>query len=337
MGRKASFSLVFFALAGVLIYYVHPWYVKPSRSQRLPRRLPSAPPPLNLSKRVPVALNRGPDVPDGFRGDVHPVFPRPTELQVAAYWDINRNQGRDGAFFSGVLPEIRDHFLGFEVSVPTHTYSERDFSRLLPAGELDSVGHMWALDLNKVSGFLKQLHPNPSMRLVAKGRRPGPDGGFGILRAVSPGHLDILFRVHAEFDVRPAYVGQGAEAWYSPACFLGRIVIDRKAGTVESFRLALPTDTHYNVHVTIADKGELHGWMHVDRMELVGGSWENAGRIRWAEQIEPSEAFDRLTKVFFKFKEIDWVPFEKVQGIARARKQPILAVVALGALDNQTC
>ena len=50
-----------------------------------------------------------------------------------------------------------------------------------------------------------------------------------------------------------------------------------------------------------------------------------------------NEAYDRLAKVFYKFKEIDWVAFDKVQEAARARKKPILVVVAQGVLDNQTC
>ncbi|MGH7173140.1 MAG: hypothetical protein ACRELG_22895, partial [Gemmataceae bacterium] len=325
---------MFLALACALIYYAHTRRIKPSIN---PKSLPQPSSnlvPLDLSNRVPVALNRGSEVLDGFRGDVHPLLNRRAELKVTANWDMNRNQSGNVACFKGVPPEVRDHFLGLEVSIPTNTYTERDFSRFLPAGALGAVGQMWALDLDKISVFLKQFHPNPSMRLVAKGRRPGPDGAFAILRAVSPFHFDILIRAHAEFDVRPAQVRPGIEAWFSPSCFLGRLLVDRKAGTVEQFWLSLPTDTYFNVHYTLADKGELHGWMHVDQMDLIGGSRESSDRISWTSQIEPKDAYDRLAKVFYKFKEIDWVPFDKVQEVARLRKKPILVVAALGALDN---
>src|SRR5438105_14873984 len=35
---------------------------------------------------TPVALNRGPDVVDGFRGDVHPLLFGTTRLNVTAQW-----------------------------------------------------------------------------------------------------------------------------------------------------------------------------------------------------------------------------------------------------------
>jgi hypothetical protein len=200
---------------------------------------------------------------------------------------------------------------------------------------------MWALDQEKVADFLKQFHPAPSMHLVAKGRRAGPDGAFGVLRAVSPTHLDIVFRVHAEFDVVPDHEIWNSfvsEAWYSPSCFLGRLVIDRKAGKVEYFSLGLPTDNVFNVHLTAAHNDHAaHGWMRVASMELIGGNVGSIEKLRWQDQIETADALDRLAKVFYKFKEIDWLPFERVQEAARAQKKPIFVVVAQGALDNQTC
>lgn len=338
MGRKACFTLVLLAFVCGAVYCTYVTLVKPSSNQE-----PSRPDPVavDFSSRVPVPLNRGPEVADGFRGEVHPVLKRHSKLQVTARWSFDRNQVGSPAFLYQWPSAVHDLFQALNVSIPTRTYGERDFSRFLPEKEPGAVGQTWALDLEKVAELLKQFHPAPSMRLVAKGRRPGPNGAFAVLRAVSASHLDILFRAHAEFDVVPDHKKWRSlvtEAWYSPSCFLGRLVINREAGTVEYFRLGLATDNKYNVHVTAVGKSdEGHGWMCVDRMDLVGGSLRNAESLRWADQIEAGEAYDRLAKIFYKFKEINWVPFERVQETARAQKKPIFVVAAQGALDNQTC
>ena len=59
----------------------------------------------------------------------------------------------------------------------------------------------------------------------------------------------------------------------------------------------------------------------------------SAGRSR----SRPLERTDQLAKVFYKFKDIDFVPFDQALAAARARQKPILALVALGALDDQSC
>lgn len=343
MARKAFFTVVLLALSCGAIYYARVVFVDPSVERPPAHERDPTPLPHDFYDRVPVALNRGPEVLDGFQGHVHPVLSRRADLEVTANWTFERNQGDDPAFLHKAPPAARAMFLTLGVTTPTKTYIGRDFSRFLPAKELGPVGQMWALDADKVAEFLKQFYPAPSMRLVAKGRRAGPDGAFAILRAVSPSHLDILFRVHAEFDVLPEYLKSGSpqpEAWYSPGYFLGRMVIDREAKKVAYFRLGLPPEDVYNVHVSVASGtagSEYHGWMRVDRMELIGGNEGSVQNIAWVDRIETADALDRLAKVFYKFKEIDWLPFDRTQATAHARKKPIFVVVALGALDNQTC
>ena len=343
MARKAFLTLALLALSCGAVAFarwmlVEPPVVPPRSSQRDPTPLPH-----DFYDRVPVALNRGPEILDGFRGNVHPALSRRAALEVAARWEFERNQGDDPAFIRLAPPAARAMFLTLGVTTPTRTYTGRDLSRFLPAKQLGPVGQMWALDSDMVAELLRQFFPTPSMRLVAKGRRAGPDGAFAILRAVSPTHLDILFRVHAEFDVLPDYLKTGSplpEAWYSPGYFVGRMVIDREAKKVASFRLGLPPEDVYNVHVSVASGSagsEYHGWMRVDRMELTAGDEAAADKIPWADEIAKGEALDRLAKVFYKFKEIDWLPFDRTQAAANARKKPIFVVVALGTLDNQTC
>src|SRR5436305_11406783 len=61
---------------------------------------PQEPPPLVRKPAAPyhptpVALNRGPEVGDGFRGDVHPLLFGETRLPVTAQW-TRIGKGRDG-------------------------------------------------------------------------------------------------------------------------------------------------------------------------------------------------------------------------------------------------
>lgn len=320
MRRKALGSLLLLTLLGVLIYWGYLAQVGRQAGPGL------------ADGRVPVPTNRGPEVMDGFSGALHPHLRRHAKLEVTACWQCEH----DEHVLVSVPHEVRQLFQNLSVAIPTKSYTARDFSALLPPAKLTTVGQPWALDPNKVAVFLKQFHPAPSMRTASAGKRPGPDGAFAVLRAVSPSHLDIVFRIHAQFDLLPKPSTLPVlEASYTPACFLGRLVLNRSAGTVEYFQLGVPTDSSFNVHITVSDYD--HDFIHVDRMELAGGNLHGIDGVRWEDQIDTLQTHDQLAKVFYKFKEINWVPFQRTQETARAQKKPIFAVVLWGALDDQSC
>ncbi len=289
----------------------------------------------NLDGRVPVPNNRGPEVVDGFRGEVHPLLHRHAQTEVNAYWvppNVDHLDPRAPI-------EVRELYRYVSAAIPTKSYSERDFSGFLPPENVTTVGQLWALDPERAAVFLKQFHPAVSTHVASEGRRPGPDGAFAMLRGVSPSHLDIVFRVHAEFDLLPKPTEIPAfNAWYSPACFLGRLVVNRDEGTVEYVQFGVPTDKMTNVHVSWRGIGiRAHNTQRVNRMELIGGSLEGLDGVRWTDQIEMAQAHDKLTALFYKFKEINFLPFDQALAAARAEKKPIFAVVLLGALDDQSC
>ena len=292
---------------------------------------------LEADYRLPVPLNCGPEVVDGFHGDLHPLLHGQTRTEVKAYWvhpaDTDYLDPR-------APPEVQRLYKDTVPAVPTRTYSERDFSPLLPPENVVSAGQMWAIDRDKAAVFLKQFHPSLSTHVASAGRRPGPDGAFAVLRAVSPSHLDIVFRVHAEFDLVPEHTDLPLlHAWYSPACFLGRVVVNRDAGTVEYFQLGVPIDRKTNMHSTCWTIYGIraHNTGRVDRMELVGGSLQGVEGVRWTNAIETAKAHDKLAAVFYKFLDIDFLPFDRMLAAAGEEKKPILAVVLLGAIDDQSC
>ena len=296
---------------------------------------------------VPVPTNRGEAIVAGFRGEVHPLLHGRTSLEVTAHW-TSLGQGRD-QLERNVPPAVYKLFTELKPATPTQVYTERELSALLPAS-IETVGQVWEIDGDKVAGLLRQFHASPSMHLVAFGRRAGPDGAFAVLRAVSPTHLEILFRVHAEFDV-------AQNVWLTPACFWGRMIVNKEAGTVEHLRLWVPTDNPLNVHLTVAESTPKGGKrpaifrkiqrgdfvqgkrdiVRVEQMELVSTSAELPESLTWSEEIGVEVARQMLKQAFYTFENIDWVPWQETLAIADAQKKPVLAIVLWGALDDQSC
>jgi len=307
---------------------------------------------------VTVARNRDVTLPDGFRGEVHPLLHGEPGLELTAHWKPTLKE----KFRSGIHLGVVDNASLPEYSLPadvielltestpareTVTYGARELSVFLPE-EIEGVGQMWAIDPERAALFLQQFHPLVSTTFdryhQPYGRRPGPAGAFGILRAVSDRYLDLLFRVHAEFDLSEGVV------LYTPACFLGRMVIDRQAGRVDYLEMHVPTDRPVNVNITLTfphpqqpDKEVTNiVFEQVDPMQLVGGdaaALERPALEHPAEQdaLALEEAQERLKSPFYKFMDIAWVPTEQVIEIAQKENKPILAVVLTSPLDDQSC
>jgi hypothetical protein len=316
------------------------WFVIPGEPTAT-KELQADRDPVPPHRAIPVSVNRGPEVRDGFRGEVHPMLHGQTRLEVTAHW-APIGKGR-GLHRMPAAAEAYSWFTRLQPAIPKKVYTAREFSAFLPE-TVGDVGQLWALDSEKMAEFLKQFHPRPLMQQVASGRRSGPDGAFAILRAVSPSHLDIAFRIHAEFYLTPSDWDpkRPIDAWYTPAYFTGRVVVDKQSGTVDFFRLALATEKALNVHLTV-DPTRMgvgvqgHDIVRVDRMELLGGDGGLVEKISWASVLTNAEAQRRLAKVFYKAHEIDWLPYDQVLTQARSKNRPIFAIVSWGATDDQSC
>src|SRR5262249_29242461 len=115
-----------------------------------------------------VPLNRGPDVVDGFRGDVHPLLHGSTRLELTAHWGPV-GKGRD-KLDRAVDPAVYSWFTELKPARTQQTYTERDFSGFLPEA-VGEVGQLWAVDADRVVTLLRQFHRHPLMHQVASGRR----------------------------------------------------------------------------------------------------------------------------------------------------------------------
>src|SRR5262245_18656672 len=181
------------------------WPYRPSESETdSPDTSPgtSAEHPLvpKQSRFTSVPNNRGPDVMDGFRGEIHPILHGHTRLEADTRWTAV-GQGRD-KMEQSLPPDLYAAFHDPKPAKPTALYTERELSAFLPE-KIGSAGQLWTLDPEKIVSVLRQFHPSASIHVRARGRRAGPDGAFGILRGLSPDRLDIMCRIHAEFDVTP--------------------------------------------------------------------------------------------------------------------------------------
>jgi hypothetical protein len=289
-----------------------------------------------------VALSQTSDVPEGFRGAVHPNLYGPTLMEVSARWS-EVGHGRD-QMHAKLSPKLYSVIKELQPAEARRTYTASDFSAFMPKG-IGEVGQIWSLDGDKIVRILTQFHPHPSLKLVASGRRAGPDGAFGILRGVSSEYLDIAFRIHAEFELTlPQWSSNRPQvrAWYTPAYFSGHMLVHQRTGTVDDFRLALAADKALNVHLTVEFKDvglnrQGHDIVRVEQMELTGGDPDVARKIVWTKELTVEEADRRLAKVFYKFHDIDWLPFDQVAEQARKRQRPIFAIVSWGSFDDQSC
>jgi len=301
----------------------------------------------------PVSCNRSLTIPEGFRGEVHPALAEGSTLEVHARWDPKLKEKFQAAMTTGLVdtsevpeytipPTLVKLVTEIDPARESVAYTAADFSTLLPE-EIGEPGQMWSIDPDRAARFAAQFHPATSTTfdLYAQpyGRRPGPPGAFGVVRAVSDTHVDIAFRLHVEYVLREGV------AIYTPACFLGKMLVNRRDRSVESFEAWVPTERAVNVNLTLffphphnpEDMMSNIVFEKVEVMDLRGGDLELADRLAWDEQITETEAFDELRSAFYKFMDIEWVPMEEALAVAKERNKPLMAVVLTSPLDDQSC
>ena len=268
-------------------------------------------------------------VSGGFRGDQHAMLSADTSLRVNAVWTPI---GHGRAFTEGYFPlQFYEPFRQLKVIDNQRIYTAKHFSVFLPEHEdISAAGEVWRIDVKRAAQFLTQFHPAISTHINSTGRLSGPDGGFAIVRALSPDYVEIAFRIHAEIEPEEG-------VFYTPAHFSGFMTINKQTKRVERFRLAIPTES-LNATLTVALPTEaLVDIVHVERMELSGSLPDANASIPWMDEIDEAEAALRLKRLFYGFMEIKWVPFEQAVAIAQTERRPLFAVVLWGRLDEQSC
>ncbi len=262
-------------------------------------------------------------------------------LQVQAYWDPIADSSLG---MPDQSPKHAALFRNLSPVSPSREYEIDAFKTFLPKGSVP-VGHVWKLDTNGVIPFLQQFHPgatgemhiNPGGEGVIEifGRRIvlikvglESEGAFACLRALSQTYAEIVFRIHAEFQLN-----KEARAYFTPAQFTGRLILNRNNGSIREFSLYLPP-RNTNVDINAFGSADM---VFVPRMELIAQNAHDERNIVWESAITDNAAKDLLEASFYKFSAIERLSIEEAVAQAQAENRPIHVVLTWGVFDNESC
>ncbi|KAF7704782.1 hypothetical protein HF521_021854 [Silurus meridionalis] len=223
------------------------------------------------------------------------------------------------------MTKSKDGFLGVSHSalnglrswknpaVPSSTFSAAQFRIFLPPKGKGEPGDTWWIissDLNIFTGYLpnnryhppaprgkevlihtllSMFHPRPFIK-----SRFAPQGTVACIRAVSDFYYDIVFRIHAEFQLNDV---PDFPFWFTPGQFAGHIVLSKDASHVRDFHLYVPNDKSLNV-----DMEWLYGASESSNMEVDIGYLPQM-ELRAAGPSTPSVIYDEQGKVIDSLEE----------------------------------
>uniref|UniRef100_A0A3P9Q7Q3 Selenoprotein N n=1 Tax=Poecilia reticulata TaxID=8081 RepID=A0A3P9Q7Q3_POERE len=210
-----------------------------------------------------------------------------------------------------------------------------------------------------IHSLLSMFHQRPFIK-----SRFAPQGTVACIRASSDFYYDIVFRIHAEFQLNDV---PNFPFWFTPGQFTGNIVISKDASHVRHFRLYVPGNRSLNVDMEWLYGASESSNMEVDigylpQLELrsIGPSTPSVivdedgnvidsrdGRsepiqfvfeeIRWTSAISQEEASHRLEVTFYPFKKVPYLPFAEAFERAESEKKLVHSILLWGALDDQSC
>ena len=217
-----------------------------------------------------------------------------------------------------------DELANFRVAEPEKRYPTSVFQAFLPA-EPVSVGECWQIQEEGALTLLKQLHPNPCLKLTIDS---GDSYGlWGCLRAYNDGLAEIVFRIHAEFIM--------ARGKFTPSQFAGHLVIDRLREKVVSFEMYVPPTTiNFDAGWT-RDGATAAEIGFCPKMELSAGTPPHDAEF--AASITQEEAERALSSCFYKFQKINWVSLAEALAVAPAQQKLIHVISVDGPLFDEAC
>ncbi len=217
-----------------------------------------------------------------------------------------------------------DELANFRVAEPEKQYPTSVFRAFLPS-EPVAVGECWEIKEEGVLMLLKQLHPNPRLKLTIDS---GDSYGlWGCLRADNGEFAEIVFRIHAEFIMKSGK--------FTPSQFAGHLVIDRLRENVVSFKMYVPQTTiNFDAGWT-RDEGTAAEIGFCPKMEICAGT--QLPDVEFTAAITQAEAERALSSRFYKFQKINWVSLEEALELAPAEQKPIHVISVDGPLFDEAC
>lgn len=221
-----------------------------------------------------------------------------------------------------------DTLANLRVAEPEKQYQTSIFQSFLPPKSV-SVGELWQIKEEGALELLRQLHANPTLDM------PNSRGLWACLRVYNDEIADVVFRIHAEFDL--------VDGRFTPSQFAGCLIIHRIEEKVAFFQMHVPdstlnfnavkreTETYKGSPTFTADIG------FCPQIELCAGTQDVLQDTEFTEAITQAEAAQALAGRFYKFQQINWVPLEEALGLAQAQQKPIHAISVNGPLMDESC
>ena len=163
-------------------------------------------------------------------------------------------------------------------------------------------------------------------------------GAYACLVGRNEENVQILIRLHGRFRLLDGSL-------YTPSQFEGHLIWNTVEKKPTHFRFFVPMrKTNVDVNRLIPARGangeKRRAYMSVDigytpRMELIhDGSVEP---INWTASIPLDNARKSLARRFYKFAEINWIPFEEAVAQSKSTKKPLHVVALFGTLEDESC
>uniref|UniRef100_A0A8C7Z7M7 Selenoprotein N n=1 Tax=Oryzias sinensis TaxID=183150 RepID=A0A8C7Z7M7_9TELE len=293
------------------------------------------------------------------------------------------------------MTKSKDGFLGVSHSslsglrswkspaVPSSSFFASQFRVFLPPKNKADVGDTWWVipsELNIFTGYLPNnryhpptpkgkevlihsllslFHPRPFVK-----PRFAPQGAVACIRGKNDFYYDIVFRIHAEFQLNDV---PNFPFWFTPGQFTGNVVLSKDASHVRHFHLYVPNDRSLNVDMEWLYGASESSNMEVDIGYLPQMELQSTGpstpsiildeegnildrrdsssepiqfvfeEIHWSSEISREEAARHLEVTFYPFKKVPYFPFPEAFKKAEAEKKLVHSILLWGALDDQSC
>ncbi|MCY4552285.1 MAG: hypothetical protein OXC79_01315 [Candidatus Poribacteria bacterium] len=226
-----------------------------------------------------------------------------------------------------------DTLANFRVAEPEKQYPASIFCDFLPKAAV-SVGTPWEIAHAGALELLKQLHPNPSLSMCGElpYRKTESQGLWACLRAYNADFADVVFRIHAQFDLK--------DGWFTPSEFIGHLVIDRMKRSVAFFQMYVPKRTiNFGAKWKIDpnEEGHITDSGFCPQMELHAGIENVVQNIEFTASITQAEVEHQLMLCFYKSQHIHWVSLEEALEMAPIQQKPIHAISIDGPLLDESC
>lgn len=205
--------------------------------------------------------------------------------------------------------------------------------------------------------LLSMFHPRPFLR-----NRFPVQGATACVRAYNDEYIDIVFRIHSEFQLNepPFY-----PFWFTPGQFTGNLVVTRDQKKIIHFHMYVPTEKRLNVDMEWLN-GPLEGenmevdigfmpqmevtitapsvpltpdTQHMKDLEVPNDDTmaNKVSNIKWTKEITVAEARRNLEVKMYPFKEVEYFNFTNSFERAIEDKKLVHSILLWGALDDQSC